>query len=79
MMCKSFTLPVCILCLPRESQGIAGGVVRLNHSDILVGIHLSTFRNQKISPIMPQECSLLPGDAKGEPISLTELCVSEGM
>lgn len=28
---------------------------------------------------MPQECSLLPGDAKGEPISLTELCVSEGM
>lgn len=28
---------------------------------------------------MPQECLLLPSDAKGEPMSLTELCVSEGM
>lgn len=53
---------------------LLSGVVRLNYSDAVVGIPLSTFRHPKVSSHTPQMFPS-PWRYQGKPMSLIELCL----
>lgn len=76
-----------VLCLfvsyvLRGNHGVLlSGVVRLNHSGSetlwwgFIYPHLDIPKKKTVQWITPQEHLLLPNVAKGEPMSLTQLCV----